>query len=141
MKEKILNLFLENQDKLIKKADIQLALQEARKDEAKLQKEINDTEMGRILSALEHDRFMEEESLKADITRLNNVLTNSTLKVKRADDSYYKSIKALKHNRQMTADVLEKLRELMGLLGVLFGSIEDIEKNINTEIKQIEHKR
>ena len=128
------------QDLYIRKSEIQNVLQKARMDEAAIQLQTFDAEMNRLKSTLENEKFLSEESLKSEIIRLNTFMTNSVKKVKRADEPYYQSVKALKRNRQMTGDVTEKLKELMGLLGVLFGAIEDIERNINDEIQQIEYK-
>ena len=125
-------------DKYIRKTEIQTILQKAHEDEAEIQLQIYNQEMDRIRTALENEKFLSEQSLQSEIRRLSTLVDTSHKKVKRADESYYQSIKALRHNRQMARDVTEKLKELMTLLGTLFGSIEDIERDLSSEIKLIE---
>jgi len=125
-------------DKYIRKTEIQTILQKAHEDEAEIQLQIYNQEMDRIRIALENEKFLSEQSLQGEIRRLSTFVDLSYKKVKRADESYYQSCKALRHNRQMAQDVTEKLKELMTLLGTLFGSIEDIERDLSLEIKLIE---
>ena len=128
------------QDQYIRKTEIQAVLQKARQDEAALQTQQFQTEMNRLEETLKNEKMLMEESLQSEIIRLNSFVTTAVKKTKRADETYYQSVKALRRNRQMTGDVTEKLKELMGLLGVLFGAIEDIERNIGDELQQIEYK-
>ena len=120
--------------------DVQTLLQRAREDEARLLGKRHAHEMEVLETRKSNESLLIEEELRAEITRLNNLMSGSLKKVKRADEAYYQSIRALQKNRQLTGDVLEKLKELMALLGMLLGAMEGIERAVNTEIAEIEYK-
>lgn len=124
----------------IRKTEIRNLLQKTRQDEAELQRKSYVHEMSVLEERKDNERLLETEDLKAEILRLNGLMSISLKKVKRADEAYYTSLRALRKNRQLTGDVLEKLKELMALLGMLLGAMEGIERAINTEIVEIEYK-
>lgn len=124
----------------IRKSEIRNILAQARTDEAALQTQHFTHEMDRLRETLTNEQLLMEEGLRSEISRLNTLMSTSVKKVKRADDAYYQSIRALRKNRQLSGDVIEKMRELMGLIGNLLGAFEGIERSITDEIELIEYK-